>query len=183
MAKVRENIIIRGLSGSLGDQLVIKIDKGGRTIVSMKPEFDEGREFSPAQLAQQEDFREAAAYAKEARDEEVYAQKAEGTARSPYNVAMADWFHPPEIKEIDLSAWSGEAGQVIRMKVMDDVEVDEVSVVITDEADVVLEQGEAEYDSALWWEYTTTTAASGNPKVLVSAQDLPGHITQMTQQK
>ena len=35
---------------------------------------------------------------------------------SPSNIAMADWFHPPEIKEIDLSAWTGQAGQSIRIQ-------------------------------------------------------------------
>lgn len=183
MAKVRENIVIQGLSGSLGDQLVIKIDKGGRTIVSVKPAFDEGREFTPAQQAQQQAFREATAYAKEAHEDEVYTTKAEGTAKSAYNVAVADWFHAPEILEIDLGGWDGQAGQPIRMRVQDDVQVERVTVVITDAADAVLEQGEASEEGALWWEYTTTAAASGSPKVIVSAEDLPGHITQVTQQK
>ena len=43
MAKVRNNIIIQGLSGSLGEQLVIKQDKAGRTIVGVAPSFDPNR--------------------------------------------------------------------------------------------------------------------------------------------
>jgi hypothetical protein len=111
MAKVRNNVVVRGLSGSFGDQMVIKIDKAGRTIVSNKPEFDENRVFTPAQQAQQERFREARAYANGAKDQEVYVKKAEGTPMHPSNVALADWFHAPEIKEIDLSEWTGLAGQ------------------------------------------------------------------------
>ena len=60
MAKVRSNIIVDGIGGMLGNQLVFKQDKAGRTIVSVKPTFDENRTFSDAQQAQQEAFREAA---------------------------------------------------------------------------------------------------------------------------
>jgi len=85
MAKVRNNVIVRGLSGAFGDQLVIKIDKAGRTIVANKPEFDENRVFTPAQLEHQEAFREARAYAKDAKDQQVYVEKAAGTPMSPAN--------------------------------------------------------------------------------------------------
>ena len=179
MAKVRNNVMVRGLSGSFGDQMVIKIDKAGRTIVSNKPEFNENRQFTEAQLAQQEAFREAVVYAKDAKTEEVYVQKAEGTPMSPYNVALADWLHAPEIKEIDASEWNGQAGQVIRVRAMDDVQVTKVSVAISDENGVVLEQGQAVAAEGAWWNYTTTEAASGNPKILATAEDLPGHITQL----
>jgi hypothetical protein len=184
MAKVRNNVVVRGLSGSFGDQMVIKIDKAGRTIVSNKPEFDENRVFTPAQQAQQERFREASVYAKDSKDLEVYADKAAGTPKHPYNVALADWMHPPEIKEIDLSEWTGQVGQCIRIQAMDDVQVKQVSVVITDEQDALLEQGAAVKDSdSSWWTYQTQTVVTGNPKVLVAAEDLPGHITEMVRSK
>ncbi|MGC1376871.1 MAG: hypothetical protein WA821_11630 [Anaerolineales bacterium] len=183
MAKVRQNIVVQGLSGSLGDQLVIKQDKAGRTIVSIKAAYSPNREFSDLQKSHQDSFREAAAYGQSAQGNPVYAQKAEGTPMSAYNVAMADWFHAPEILDVDLSAWSGGAGQAIRVKAMDDVQVKQVTVVITDEKDAVLEQGAATQADNLWWQYTTTAAAGGSPKVLVSAQDLPGHIAEMTKVK
>lgn len=184
MAKVRNNVIVRGLSGSFGDQMVIKIDKAGRTIISNKPEFDENRQFTPAQQAQHEKFREARAYASESKDLDVYVAKAEGTPMSPSNVAMADWFHAPEIREIDMSEWTGQAGQYIRVQAMDDVQVAQVSLVITDEQDAVLEQGAAvKDDGSVWWIYQTKTTITGNPKVLVAAEDLPGHITEMVRSK
>ncbi len=181
MAKVRNNIMVRGLSGAVGEQFVIRKDKAGRTIVGNMPEFDEKRQFTEAQVAHQEDFREAAAYGKGAKGQEVYAAKAEGTPMTPYNVALADWFHEPEIKQIELSGWNGQAGQVIRIEAVDDVLVKQVTVVITDESGTVLEQGAAVQDADdLWWAYTTTQTASGTPKVIASAQDLPGHIAKMT---
>lgn len=123
MAKVRNNIIIQGLSGSLGEQLVIKQDKAGRTIVGVAPSFDPNRTYTEAQTEQHEKFRDASIYAKGAKDEEIYVEKAEGTPINPYNVAMADWFHAPEVTEIDAEAWSGQAGQVIRIQAVDNVQV------------------------------------------------------------
>jgi len=180
MATVRHNVVVEGLGGMLGDQLVFKTDKAGRTIISYRPTFDEDRTFSPAQQAQQEAFREAIAYGKSSKDNPVYVEKAQGTALSPFNVATADYLHEPQILDIDISAWHGEAGQAIRVKAIDDVQVKLVTVVITDESNTVLEQGAATSTDGLWWSYTTTKAASGTPKLLVSAQDLPGHIAKMT---
>ena len=180
MAKVRDNVVIRGLSGSFGEQIVIKIDKAGRTIVTNKPQFDENRVFTPAQLAHQEAFRKARVYAKDAKGEPAYVARAEGTPMSPANIALADWFHAPEIKEIDLSAWTGGGGQPIRIRAVDDVQVAQVTVVITDENDALLEQGAAAADEQSWWIYTTTAdAGETTPKVLVSVEDLPGHIAQI----
>lgn len=183
MARVRQNIVVQGLSGSLGDQLVIKQDRAGRTIVSAKPAFNPNRAFSDLPKSHQDSFREAAAYGLSAQRNPLYIQKAQGTARSAYNTAMADWFHVPEVLEIDLSAWSGQAGQVIRIKAIDDVQVVKVTVTIRDQQNALLEQGAAAAADGLWWEYTTTAAATGSPKVQVSAQDIPGHIGEMTKVK
>jgi hypothetical protein len=184
MAKVKKNIVMKGLSGSLGDQLVVKGGKGGRTIISIKPTFPEDREFSDAQKEHMEDFREAMMYAKDAaKTEAVYAEKAEDTPLSAYNVAIADWFHEPEIGDIDLSGWTGQAGEPIRIRAVDDVKVERVTVVITDAEGVLIEQGaatqEATQEDKLWWVYTTTKPAAGLPKVIAVARDLPGNIAQM----
>ena len=178
MAKVRRNIVIHGLSGSLGDQLVIKQDKAGRTIVAAKPALDPNRPFSEAQKEVQDNFREATAYAKTARTQQVYVDKAEGIPQSGYNLAVADWFHAPEILEMDASAWHGQAGQVIRVKAIDDVQVTQVNIVIMDASNTVLEQGQAVAAGGLWWNYTTTASAPDGPQVIASARDLPGHIAE-----
>ncbi len=183
MARVRENIVMQGLSGTLGNQLIIKTDKGGRTIISAKPSFDSNREFSPAQLAQQQAFREAAAYGKMMKGEEIYITKANGGAKNPYNIAVGDWFNRPEILEIDLSGWVNGDGGTIRVRAQDDVRVDEVKVTISDETGTFLEEGEADEVGALWWEYSTAQAAANNMRVTVSANDLPGHVTERTELK
>lgn len=184
MARVKKNVVMKGLSGMLADQIVVKQDKAGRTIITIKPTFPDDREFSPAQKEQIEAFREAAQYAKvAAKTEAIYAEKAEDTPRSGYNVAIADWFHEPEVDEIDLSGWTGQAGESIRIKALDDVKVERVTVMIVNEADVLIEQGAAAPEDGLWWVYTTTQAASGQPRVIAIAQDLPGNIARLVKTK
>ena len=106
MAKVNGNIFMEHLSGMIGDQLVLKRARGGGTIISKKPTFRPDRAFSTAQLAQQQAFREATAYGRAMKREPIYLAKANGSAQTGYNVAVADWFNRPEILEIDLSGWT-----------------------------------------------------------------------------
>ena len=183
MAKVKKNIFIRGLSGKLGDQFVIKTDKGGRTIVSAKPIFPSDREFSPAQLAHQQAFPEAVAYANLAKEKEIYRLKAIGGPKSAYNVALGDYFNPPEILTVDLSQWTRGNGGTVRAKVQDDVRVAQVKVTISDETGAVLEEGMAQEAGALCCAYSTTQAATNNLRVTISAKALPGHITEKTELK
>ena len=114
MAQVRNNIIIKGLSGSIGNQLVFKQDKAGRTIVGAPPSIDPDRTYSEAELERQEVFRDATVYAKGAK---------------------------------------GEA---------------------------VLEQGVAVPAEGAWLTYTTTATAQNGAQLVVTAEDLPGNVTDMT---
>jgi len=187
MAKVYNNIFIRGLTGSLGDQFVIRKTRSGRTIIANKPTFDENRVFEPDQLAHQEAFRQATVYAKVAKGQPLYIDKAEGTAMTPYNLAVADWFHKPKVLEIDARGWDGEVGQPIHVKAMDDVQVKRVTVTIKDGSNSLLEEGNAiqSLTDGLMWTYTTTTLlpAESSPVVTVTAEDLPGHQSTLTWQE
>ena len=183
MAKVKGNLFMARLSGSLGDQLIVKRDRGGRTIICKKPTFQEDREFSSAQLARQQAFREAAAYARTQKLNPLYIEKAQGTGKCSYNVAIGDYLHLPQILEVDLSAWVDGEGGTIRVRAQDDVKVEGVKVNICDETGTLLEEGQAQDMGALWWEYSTAQAAANNMRVTVSAKDLPGHVTERTELK
>lgn len=177
MAKVKNNIVTQGLSGLLGNQIVFRKDKTGRTIVAVKPTFPANRTFNTSQLAHQEAFRQAIAYAKTAKAEDVYLTKAQGTTMSAFNAAVADWFNKPQVLEINASGWNGEIGQSIRIKAMDDTLVTNVHVMITDVNGTILEQGDAAQGEGQWWVYTSTTQISGEaePRIVATAQDLPGN--------
>jgi hypothetical protein len=180
MAKVDKNIIIQGLSGSLGDQLVIQTGRGGQTIIRSKPR-PSTQPPSAAQLEARQKFQDATAYAKGAKDHPVYAEKAAGTTKTPYNVAVADWFHPPEVVEIDLEAWNGAVGEILRARVRDDVQVNSVHFLIAQEDGNLVEAGPGILaEDGLWWQYQTTVDHPGGAAtVLVTAGDLPGHETSL----
>ena len=178
--RITQDTAIDILRAMVADRWVIRHGKAGRPILSRKPVFAEDREFTPAQKEQHGRFREAALFAKSAIGKEViYTVMAAGTARTAFNVAIADWFHPPEIEMIDLSGWTGCPGESIRIRALDDVMVRRVTVIIADGEDRVIEQGEAaQEEDDSWWVYTTTKAATGSSRVIAMAEDLPGHVTQ-----
>ena len=185
MAKVHNNIFVRGLTGAVGDQFVIRRTKSGRTIIANKPIFDENREFSDGQKAQQEAFRQATVYAKVARTQPVYVERANGTDLTPYNMAMADWFGQPEVLELNASGWTGQSGQTVQIRAQDDTLVTRVQVVIHNNG-TVLEQGEAvrsEVDGLLWT-YTTTSDVPTSPAPLLDANayDMAGNFGAMSYQ-
>jgi hypothetical protein len=183
MAKIKGNLLLEGVSGKIGNQLVLKRVRGGGTILAKKPTFGADRNFSAKQLASQQAFREAAAYGTEMKQEPLYLALAAGTAKTGYNIAMGDWLNPPQILEIDLGGWGGAAQDLIRMRVQDDVMVTGVRVEISDETGAILESGPATEAGALWWEYRVGQPLSGELRVTVSASDLPGHVTQMSQKR
>lgn len=167
MAKVTRNIVMSGLSGSLGKDLVVRQMRDGRTIISAKPNFS-NRQFSEGQFNQQSRMKEAAAYARvAAKDNPIYAKVAEGTAKNAYNVAVGDWFNPPVIRRIELH--DGH----IRVSATDDVMVTRVTVTILDDEGQCLEQGEAELVLGVWWDYN----AANRGQVRVEAWDLAGNMT------
>ena len=166
MAKVIDNVLVRGLSGKLGDQVVIRRLRDGRTIVCAKPDFS-NRKLSKGQKSHHKRFQAAADYAREAaRTNPIYAQLAEGTMKNAYNVALGDWFHAPVIQSVE------RRGRVIRAQATDDVMVASVQVMILDKKGKVIEKGEGVRGKGDWWEYVPD--AEG--KVVVEARDLPGNV-------
>ena len=167
MAKVKKNIIVEGLSGSLGKDHYVRITRDGRTIIGLKPDFS-NRQFSEGQLDHQSRMKQAAAYAKVAsKTNPIYAQKALGKSKNAYNIALGDWFNPPVVNYID---W--DQGH-IRVQASDDVIVTKVTITMLNEVGKCLEQGNAELKLGVWWEYQT----AHNGLIRVEAWDLAGNVT------
>ena len=182
MAKVQSNLIIHGLSGMLGKQVVIKRQKNGQYVVAAAPGAH-GGELSEAQKQQREKFRQAILYAKAAHNTAEYQELAQSRGQSTYNVAVADFLHPPEIQGIDLSAYKGAPNEQIKITAVDDVKVKTVGVMIVTDDGTLVEKGAAvATDAANQWLYTTTgTAPSASVKVVVDVADLAGQVTEVTQ--
>src|SRR5215207_11517730 len=100
MAKVAKNVILRSISGSIGN-LIFRQMKDGSAWVSVTPDFSH-RKFSKGQKSHQSRFKEAAAYAREAaKVQPIYAELARGTTKNAYNIALSDWFTPPVIHRLE----------------------------------------------------------------------------------
>ena len=165
MAKVGNNIFLRGTSGKLGGQFVLRTLRNGQTIICNMPDFSR-RKLSRDQKQHHKRFQEAAAYAKSAaRSQPIYAQLAAGTMKNAYNVALGDWFHPPVIQRVE------RHGRTIRVQAGDDVMVAGVQVMVLDEEGRVVEKGEGLRSEGDWWEYVP--AAEG--RVVAEARDLAGN--------
>jgi hypothetical protein len=169
MAKIRKNLFLQGVSGSVGGQLVLRHMRDGRTILCAMPDFS-SREFSSKQISHQQRFQEAAAYArKAAKEQPLYAELAADTMKTAYNIALSDWFHPPAIKRIE------RQGETLRVQARDNVRVERVWVTVLD-GEKVVEQAEATEVGSDWWQLPTPGAGG---RMVVMAKDLAGNVVAM----
>lgn len=179
--KVR-NPIFKNVRGRLGD-LIARRGKDGSTILSFLPRFRKDRKFSPAQRAHQERFADAAAYGKGVRRNlslrEAYEPVARKKRISVYNAAIKDYFHEPEIRDVDTSGYAGNPDEDIVIRAVDDVEVLRVHVIIRKNGEV-LEEGDAvreKYNKTLWHYEVQKDLGIEGCLIEVHAEDRPGNMT------
>lgn len=179
MAKIENNVFLYGVSGMIGDQMVVRqTERGG--VLAVAPRHNDGREPTEAQRAQQERFRLAVMYAKGAQQRPEYAGLAESRKVSPFNVATADFLHPPEIVELDVSQYRGRAGDTIGVRAVDDVQVERVGLVVLGEGNAVVEEGlltQNEQDQTRWTYTATQDAGTDHVRIVVDATDLASQVT------
>ena len=181
MGESKSNLATEGLSGQVGN-LVFRRRKGdGKVFVSVHPSAHEGAP-SEAQLKVNTKFQEAVIYGKSVLADPVskslYSEKA-GVGQSAYNIAVADFFNAPEIREVDVSAYTGEVGSTIKVKAVDDFKVAKVQVQIATVDGTVIETGDAVLQAdGLSWLFTATqqNASPTGDKITVTAWDLPNWI-------
>ena len=185
MAIVENNLFLYGLKGKIGGQIVIRQTKRG-TVVAVPPRSNEGRELTPAETNQRERFRLGVMYGKGAKDRPEYKEAAVARKISGFNVATADFLHPPEIPEINLAQYSGRQGDRIFVRAFDDIEVERVGIMIVGQDNALIEQGQMgrdENDKTLWSYAATADAGVGHVQVIVDAADLASQVTTETAQK
>ncbi|WP_126695962.1 hypothetical protein [Hymenobacter gummosus] len=183
---MEKNLVTQGLSGTLGGQLVFRQTSRG-TVVGVSPQSPSGPP-TAGQLAQRERFQQAVVYAKgQSQDPAVQAEYAEQAAAeniSVYNVLLRDFLQAPNITDVDLSQYSGQAGEVIVVTANDDHAVQAVTVKIENGDGSLVEQGTAvQQTDPNRWHYRTTqpnTSLTGD-KITVTATDNPGHTAVKTQ--
>jgi hypothetical protein len=167
------------LGGTSEDRFINYKTRSGKTITTDKALFDNKQKYIKTKKGQEIAALEATTYANFAHRQEVYLRKARGTGTTPYYMALADWFEPPKVLQINIDDWTGKIGQTIHIKARDNLKVARVSVVIRDAEENVLEMGEAVQAStgSAWWSYTTRSQVTMSPFPVVeaTAQDRPGN--------
>jgi hypothetical protein len=158
----------------------------GKIFVSRHP-GDQEAEPTDAQQSVRERFQQAAIYGRSVvSDPQLKAEykAAAKPGQSAYNVAVADFFHAPDIEEVDLSAYSGQIGDTILIKVNDDFAVQQVSVKIENGDATLVEEGDAVLSpDGLHWVYTATAVneSLAGDKITVTATDRPRNVSREEQ--
>ena len=181
MAKVKLNPAFLEFRGAMGDMVFRK--RNGKIFVSMKPQHDETREPSQAQLDWRQNFTHAREYTNVAMADETlrafYEALAERKESTPHGVCMGDYLNPPTVDELDLYHYHGRVGDRIRITTCDDVGVVTVDVTLTTSDGTTIEKGQAvePWPGTGQWEYVATASVAPGIQVFVEAQafDRPGH--------
>lgn len=178
MAESINNYVMYGMSGKLGKLLIFR-QRGGRTFAMAVP--NRSNVFTEEQLEIQSKFKAAASWARgallNAENRKFYNSIATG-GQSAFNMAIADWFTDPEVKEIDTSDYTGAPGSMIKILVADIIKVQSVKVTITSADQTLQEEGSAVFDAnSQQWLYA---AIQNNPNpvgalVTATAIDKPGN--------
>lgn len=176
MAHVTLNPILEQIRGQVGDLVFERYED--RVILSRKPE-PSGQPATPAQAAHRERFRQAALHGTMvmADPDARKAYAAEEQRKPVFSLTIADFFHAPEIAEVDVSDYHGARRDPIRIAATDDFEVARVEVTITDPAGTVVESGAAVAERGHWlYEATAAVAAGTAVRIEVRAYDRPGGV-------
>jgi hypothetical protein len=184
MSKLNPNTVIGIVQGKLGDLVFVRM-KNGQVYVRHTPVRE--APFTAGEEASKSDFGRAGAYVKAKRqDPEQYAPyqaAARVTGKRACDLANADFRRPPVIHDIDLSGYTGKAGESIVIQAVDDFQVEAVLVTVATADGTLLEHGAAVLDkTTLRWRYLTQTAVAGGQTVVlhVTATDRAGNTVMKT---
>lgn len=182
MAKTDANTALQGITGGV-DRWVYR-RYGNEVVISKRPKRTAPP--SEAQMAVHERFRQAADYARVAKQNPellaVYQAVAEAKGISVFIAMMTDYLRPPAVNAIDLRGYQRRIGDRILIRASKDAGVTTVNVAIRDSALAVLEEGAAVLEQGLWV-YTATTEipAAAGITITATAVDRPGNTGTKTQ--
>jgi hypothetical protein len=184
MAISKDNYVISGLSGTVGQLLTFR-NRGGKTIVQ---KYRRPTNIPPTEKLQsvRMNFASCIAYAKKAIKNPVVKaayQAAAKDGQTAFNVATSDALNPPELTNINLDHYHGAPGDTISVQATDDFKVEAVVVSIYLATGELLEQGSASLQPGIPdWFYIATkeNPVPVNSRITVSAKDLPGNSSSLS---
>ena len=182
MGIVSENLVTKGFSGKIGEEIVFRQVKTrtGEVRTRFAKQARKREVLTPKELERQSVFKEAATYAKtKLRYPEIkadYAARAsQAGLKSAYVAAVTDFLKAPSITVIDTAYYKGVVGDVIWIIVLDDFKIQKMTVTLQRPDGSVIEAGEAVLDAERWqYVITQVNAVPAGTKVIAVATDRPG---------
>jgi hypothetical protein len=175
MGFVKENLLTKGFSGRIGDEIVFR-QLGNRTLFAKRPR----KRTNLVQSAQTTRFSKAVLYAKTVLlDEAIRAAYVEAALHaglnSAYVAAVTDYLKNPMIVLVFTDLYKGVAGDLIWITALDDFKIQRVTVTLQQPNGTLIEAGQAVAESGRWKYITTQSNATvAGTKVIVTAKDRPG---------
>ena len=183
MAQVKNNIIMQGVSGKLGKQIVYR-QRFGKTIVTKAPHRT--APLTAKQVSHTNKFKVATAYAKSVLADPLQYERYSKEAKSrgvfsTYNMAISDYMNPLIIEAIDTTSYTGRAaGEPISVEVNDNFKVKSLIVAIIAEDTTEIESGEALLIAGKWVYMTTATNTyDTGSQLIIRASTYTGETLQM----
>jgi hypothetical protein len=185
MAKIKNNVLLRGASGMLGQQIVYR-EVNGQLIMANRPK--KSGVLTAQQIIAKENFLQASLYAKgqvaDPLSKAEYETGISDKCNSAYAVALTDYLKAPVIHTVETTGYSGKIGENVAIKATDNFKVTSVYVEIWSAANVMIEQGNATLDATniVFWNYKTTALNVVLPgsTLVIKAKDKANNITTIT---
>jgi hypothetical protein len=184
MAIVKNNHVVKGLSGQYGDMIFRQFR--GKTFVTPKPSIMPAKQ-SEKQRDNRAKFKLATEFAKKMMSQTdskaYYARKAKKLKLpNAYTAAITDYMRKPQISEVDASRYNGRLGDRIKITASKkNFKLASVNVIIASEDNRVLEQGPAQWHGGDQWEFrgeALLLSPGDSYVIMVTATDQVGAKTQ-----
>ena len=187
MAKSENNEVMYGSRERVGNLVVFKNYGDGKTIISKVPRKRDNPVYSENQELAKERFREGVIYAKGAVQDPILSAFYKPYAKpclSVYNLALADFCKPPQIKTIKTDGYQGKIGDTIIIRAIDNFGIAELIISICKPGGCIVETGLAvQARNRLDRVYTANVRNENveDTHIKVKAADTPSNVTMLEQ--
>jgi hypothetical protein len=172
MAKIKDNYVMTGVSGAVGELLIFRV-RGGKTFIA---KFPKPSSVPPTVKLKsvRSNFASCIAYGKRAMKDPatkaLYRAAAKG-GQTAFNKATSDALNPPKVNDIKVDIEKN----MILIDATDDFMVTGVSVTIHDALENLLEEGNAaKQENEMEWIYSMNNSIlPANSKITAIAVDMP----------
>jgi len=168
MATIQNDLVVKGLSGKVGKQLAVHRRRDGQYGIYAAGLVNHQTTHVETEEAQNSRLYEALFYAQP-------PTARESSSQTDASVTVADVIHPPEIHRIDISRYTGMAGELIDITAGDDVNVSSIGVLIVSDDGILVEKGSAvlcDRNPYSWKYVTKTNSGSRSVKIIVDVADV-----------